>query len=138
VSQGQAIAIGARIFFKRKGLQLLRAYWGHRWDSPTIRQAVTRNYTPKYFVEALHLDGIFLKLKGTSLLWFRGLFSIGRHLPTGRYIQAPITDSLKGLGPRQLVFPEVLLQGLGALALVGVLAATDMAPTGRIAWIRVS
>src|SRR5262249_35782839 len=119
VSQGQALSIGARVFFKRRGLQLLRNYWGQRWDSPTIRQAVTRNYTPKYFVEALHLDGIFLKLKGTSLLWFRGLFSVGRHLRSGRYIQAPVTDSLKGLGPRQLVFPELLLHQLDALALIG-------------------
>jgi hypothetical protein len=119
VSQGQALSIGARIFFKRRGLQLLRNYWAHRWDSPTIRQAVTKNYTPKYFVEALHLDGIFLKLTGTSLLWFRGLFSVGRHLPSGKYIQAPVTDSLKGLGPRQLVFPELLLHQLDALALIG-------------------
>jgi hypothetical protein len=119
MSRGHVLSVGTRIFFKRKGLQLLRNYWGQRWDSPTIRQAVTRKYTPKYFVEALHLDGIFLQLKGTSLLWFRGLFSVGRHLPSRRYIQAPITDSLKGLGPRQLVFPEVLLQRLDALALVG-------------------
>jgi hypothetical protein len=97
----------------------LRNYWGQRWDSPTIRQALTKSYTPKYFVEALHLDSLFLKIKGTSLLWFRGLFSVGRHLRSGRYIQAPITDSLKGLGPRQLVFPELLLQQLDALALIG-------------------
>ena len=119
MSRGQVLSIGARIFFKRRGLQLLRNYWGQRWDSPTIRQAVTKNYTPKYFVEALHLDGIFLKLKGTSLLWFRGLFSLGRHLPSGKYIQAPITDSLNGLGPRQLVFPELLLHQLEALVLIG-------------------
>src|SRR5262249_18601754 len=64
-------------------------------------------------------DGIFLKLTSTSLLWFRGLFAVGRHLTSGRYIQAPITDSLKGLGPRQLVFPELLLHRLDALALIG-------------------
>jgi len=97
----------------------LRNYWGQRWDSPTIRQAVTKGYTPKYFVEALHLDSLFVRIKGTSLLWFRGLFSVGRHLRSGRYIQAPITDSLEGLGPRQLVFPELLLQQLDALALIG-------------------
>jgi hypothetical protein len=113
------LSLGTRVFFKRKGLQRLRDYWGRRWDSPTIRQAVTKNYTPKYFVESLHLDGLFLKLKGTSLLWFRGLFSVGRHLLCGRYIQAPVTDSLKGIGPRQMVFPELLLTRLDAMALVG-------------------
>lgn len=134
MSRTHSLSIGARIFFKRKGLQLLRDYWGRRWDSPTIRQAVTKTYTPKYFVEAFHLDGIFLKLRGTSLLWFRGLFSVGRHLPSGRYVQAPVTDSLKGLGPRQLVFPELLLTKLDALALIGGAARYryDAAGTDRL------
>src|SRR5262245_47450 len=119
MSRSHVLSVGARVFFKRKGLQRLRNYWGQRWDSPTIRQAVTKQYTPRYFIEALYLDGLFLKLRGTSLLWFRGLFSLGRHLPSGKYIQAPVTDSLHGLGPRQLVFPELLLRRLEALALIG-------------------
>jgi len=111
--------IGERVYFKRQGLQQLRGYWAHRGDSPTIREAVTRRFTPRYWVDGLALDGLFLRLRRIDLLWYRGLFSVGRHLRSGRYIQAPIPHRLRGLGPRQLVFPMQLLERLDGLELIG-------------------
>jgi len=97
----------------------LRDYWCNRWDELALRELLSRNYIPRYFVETEYLDGFYIKLKYIDFLWFRGLFSVGRHLKSGVYYQDPIHLSFKGLGPRQLVFPLVLVNHLDKLALLG-------------------
>ncbi|MEM7335451.1 MAG: hypothetical protein AAF490_25455 [Chloroflexota bacterium] len=111
--------IDQRVFFKRQALARLQEYWCNRWDELILRETLSKNYTPRYFVESEHLDGLYIKLRGIDFLWFRGLFSVGKHLKSGVYYRDPVHLSLKGLGPRQIVFPFVLVEHLEQLALLG-------------------
>lgn len=54
---------GARVFFKRRGLRHLRAYWCHRWDNVRLRRVLSRHDEPKYRVESEALDGYFVTLE---------------------------------------------------------------------------
>ena len=110
---------GTRAFFKRKALRHLRSYWCHRWDNFELRRQLSLNYEPKYHIESEHMDGFYVKLVRLDFLWYRGLFSIGRHLASGRYYRDPVHLPLSGIGPREMVFPITLLNHLDRLTLLG-------------------
>ncbi len=110
---------GARVFFKRKALKLLRSYWCHRWDNLELRDQLSLTYEPKYHVEWEHMGGFYLRLRRLDFLWYRGLFTVGRHLSSGRYYRDPVHLPLTGLGPREMVFPLSLLDHLSQLTLLG-------------------
>ncbi len=111
--------VGQRVFFKRNALHGLQSYWCNRWDELSLREILSRSYTPRYHVESEYLNGFYIKLRHIDFLWFRGIFSVGRHLKSGVYYRDPIHLSLKGLGPRQLVFPLVLVEHTDHLFLLG-------------------
>jgi hypothetical protein len=111
--------VGARVFFKRRGWRRLRSYWCHRWDNPSLRQVLSRHDEPKYWVAREALSGYFVVLERLEFLWFRGLFSIGRHVDSGRYVRDPVHLPLRGLGPRELVFPISLTEQLDRVTLIG-------------------
>lgn len=97
--------VGARVFLKRKALMLLRSYWCRRWDHLPLRELLSRPRMHRLHVEAEALDGQYLRLRWLDMVWFRGLFTVGRHLPSGLWYRDPIHAPLSGLGPRALVFP---------------------------------
>ena len=109
----------ARVFFRRKSLHTLREYWLKRWDDLLLRQELSLNYTPKYHIESEYLDGFYLKLNRIEYLWYKGVFSRGIHLKSGRYYRDPYHLSSKGMGPRELVFPIKILDQLNELTLIG-------------------
>lgn len=108
-----------RVFFKRKATRLLQSYWCARWDNLPLRQLLSLNYNPKYYLESEHLDGLYIKLKNLDFLWYKGLFTLGKHLPSGRYYRDPVHLPVRGLGPRECVFPATILTQLGQLTLLG-------------------
>ncbi len=89
---------GSRVFFKRKGHSTLRDYWCARWDNLELRRILSLPYEPKFHVTAEHLDGYYVELRGIPFVWYRGLFSIGRHLASGRYYRDPVHLPIRGLG----------------------------------------
>ncbi len=76
-------------------------------------------YTPKYYIESEHLDGCFVKLKGLEFIWYKGVFSKGIHLESGKYYKEPFHCPNKGIGPREMVFPTKILNQLNDLTLIG-------------------
>ena len=119
-----------RVFFKRKALKLLRSYWCQRWDNAELRSQLSLTYEPKYYIESEHMNGFYVKLRRLDFLWYRGLFSIGRHLPSGRYYRDPVHLPLSGLGPREMVFPGSLLDHLDRLTLLGNWVRYQMSARG--------
>ncbi|MEM6927984.1 MAG: hypothetical protein AAF602_13720 [Myxococcota bacterium] len=116
---------GERVFLKRRARHQLRSYWGHRWDALDIRREILRHDRPRYFVDTVHLDGLYVQLRRLPFLWYAGVLTIGRHLAPRtpdqrpRWVQEPVHLPLRGLGPRVLVFPPTILDQLGDLPLLG-------------------
>ncbi len=121
---------GRRVFFKRKALLTLTGYWCKRWDNLELRGLLSRPYEPRFHVDQQFLEGYYVSLKRISFLWYRGLFSVGRHLQSGRYYRDPIHLSVKNLGPRELVFPRSLVGSLATLALLGDWTRYQLAASG--------
>jgi len=116
---------GDRVYLKRRARQRLRSYWGRRWDALDIRREVLRHDRPRYWIESIHLNGMYARLRRLPFLWYAGLFTVGRHLtprdPSGRsrWYQNPVHLPIRGLGPRVMVFPAVVLDRVARLPLLG-------------------
>lgn len=108
-----------RVFFRRKALKLLRNYWLNRYDDLQLRELLSKTYSPKYHAVEEVLDKNYLRLDRIDYLWYKGAFSAGVHLPSGRFYKEPYHYSNLGMGPRELVFPLRLLDQLQNLTLVG-------------------
>jgi hypothetical protein len=124
--------VGQRVFFKRKALSVLKGYWCQRWDNAPLRQALSLRYTPKYHVVEELLGGYYVRLRYSDLLWYRGIFSVGRHNAQGKFTQRPVNEPVRGMGPRELIFPEALQGRLADVPLLGdlkrYLLCLDTAP----------
>ncbi len=108
-----------RVFFRKKVLKILQHYWLNRWDDLGLREILSIGYNPKYYCEKEVLDGNYIKLLNSDYIWFKGVFSKGIHLKSGKYYQVPYHYSNKGMGPRELVFPIKILDQLSDLTLLG-------------------
>jgi hypothetical protein len=108
-----------RVFFRKKALKLLRDYWLNRYDDLQLREVLSKNYSPKYHAAEEVLDKNYLRLDRIDYLWYKGAFSAGIHLPSGRFYKEPYHYSNLGMGPRELVFPLRLLDQIQNLTLVG-------------------
>lgn len=106
------------MFFRRKVLKLLQHYWLRRWDDLELKKLLSLTYTPKYYCQHEVLDNFYIKLANIDYVWFKGVFSKGIHLKSGRYYHEPYHFSNKGMGPRELVFPIQILDKLDDLTLI--------------------